>query len=198
MRYVNKIVRNELGLVFVKTHKPLPRYMTPAEIYHFLDSASKISSKHRLLAEILIQTGLRINECRNLAINDFRDNNQLIVRIAKFGKQREVPFTNSLLHKIKLFMNNRNGYLWVDRKGVQLSKRTLQRWIEEVVKVSGLSGIHTHSLRHTYACMMLSKGLRIEELKTLMGHSSIKTTEIYGRLELGDIKQKYLQFMGDS
>jgi len=197
LRYVFKEVRNELNLYIPKIPKPLPRYLSPAEVYHFLDSASKISPKHRLFAEFLITTGLRVNEARNIMIEDFKSNNQLFVRKPKFGKQRYVLYTNSLKNKIDLYMGNRKGYIWISSKNRLLDKRTLQYWIEAIVKKSGLNGIHTHSLRHTFACMMLSKGLRIEELKTLMGHSSIKTTEIYGRLELGDIKQKYLQFMGD-
>jgi len=197
LRYVFKQVRNECGLVLPKGHMKLPRYLTPSEIYHFLDSATKISPKHRLFAEFLIVTGLRVNEARNVMLSDFKENNQLDVRVAKFGKQRYVPYTNSILHKIKLYMNGRSGYLWTSSKHKLLSKRRLQNWIEDITKLSGLEGVHTHSLRHTYACMMLAKGLRMEELKVLMGHSSIKTTEIYGRLELGDIKQKYLQFMGD-
>jgi len=198
LRYVFKIVRTELNLFLPKQPKTLPRYLTPPEIYHFLDVANKISSKHRLFAEFLITTGLRVNEARNVCIEDFKDNNQLLVRIAKFGKERYVPYTNSMIHKIKLYMGDNKGYLWTNSRHKLYSKRMLQFWIEKIVIKSDLSDIHTHSLRHTFACLMLSKGMRIEELKTLMGHSSIKTTEIYGRLELGDIKEKYLQFMGDT
>jgi len=197
LRYVFKQVRNESGLVLPTTPKTLPRYLNPHEIYHFLESASKLSPKHRLFAEFLISTGLRVNEARNVMIEDFKENNQLFVRITKFSKQRYVLFTNSLKNKIDLYMQGKRGYLWTSSKNTLLSKRTLQMWIEQIVKKSGLQGVHTHSLRHTFACMMLAKGLRLEELKTLMGHTSIKNTEIYGRLELGDIKQKYLQFMGD-
>jgi len=197
LRYVNKIVRNELGLVVPVVPKELPRYLTPAEIYHFLEVAGSISPKHRLFIEFLIVTGLRVNEARNVMIEDFKSNNQLFVRKPKFGKQRYVPYTNSIKNKIDLFMKDRKGYLWTNSKHKLYDKRTLQYWVEAVRNKANMLDVHTHTLRHTYACLMLSKGLRIEELKTLMGHSSIKTTEIYGRLELGEIKQKYLQFMGD-
>ncbi len=197
LRYVFKIVRTELGLIVPKIPQPLPRYMTPGEIYHFLQCADEIDPKFRLFAELLIVTGLRVNEARHIMLSDFKDNNQIHVRIAKFKKERFVPYTNSLHHKVKLYMGQKKNYLWTNSKNKLVSKRTLQRWIERIVLKSGLSGVHTHTLRHTYACLMLSKGIRIEALKTLMGHSSIKTTEIYGRLELGDIKQQYLQFMGD-
>jgi integrase/recombinase XerD len=197
LRYVFKQVRNELGLVLPKIPKTLPRYLNPQEIYHFLECASKLSPRHRLFAEFLISTGLRVNEARNVMIEDFKENNQLFVRVTKFSKQRYVLFTNSLKNKIDLYMKGKKGYLWINSKNKLLSKRALQKWIEQIVKVSGLNDVHTHSLRHTFACMMLAKGMRLEELKTLMGHTSIKNTEIYGRLELGEIKQRYLQFMGD-
>ena len=57
--------------------------------------------------------------------------------------------------------------------------------------------LSTHSLRHMFACICLSKGMRLEDIKLMMGHSSIKTTEIYAKLELGAIKDKYLQIMGE-
>ena len=198
MRYINAQVRKNMNLVIPKTPKRLPVYLTPGEIYHFLETADKINPKYRLFCEFMITTGLRVNESRNIILGDFRDNNQLLVRHGKGNKERFVPYTNTLFNKIKLYMNNKNGYLWTNSNNKTVTNRTLQNWVYSVGKSSNLTKkVHIHSLRHTFACLMLSKGLRLEELKTLMGHSSIKTTEIYGRLELGSIKEKYLSFMGD-
>lgn len=200
-RYVDKQVRLLLGLKTIVRSKKLPTYLTASEIYNFLENANTISSKHRLLCEVLIFTGMRINELRNLDIRDIQfDNNQIFVREGKGKKDRYVPISNNLLHKIKLFTEGRNkGSLFLNRSKTQYSKRMLQTMVEDVIKATGLQKhMSTHSLRHTFACLCLAKGIKIEEIKLLMGHSAIKTTEVYARLELGDIKQKYLQLMGDS
>ena len=198
LRYVFKQVRTDLKLTMPNVPKKLPIYLTPSEIYHFLDTANKLKPKYRLLAEFMIVTGLRVNEASHVMVSDFHDNNQLLVRKGKGRKERYVPYTNSLYNKIMLYMGGRKGYLWVDNHNRRYNKRTLQNWIKYINDSANLNkNVHAHSLRHTFACLMMSKGMSLEELKTLMGHSSIKTTEIYGRLELGQVKDKYLQFMGD-
>jgi len=200
-RYVDKQVRNLLDLSIPKRAKKLPVYLTPPEIYHFLEVAWNKSTTHGLLCDFLIKTGLRINEARNVDIRDFQDNNQLKVVHAKFNKERYVPITNSLQQKIKLYRGPRTqGYLFINQNKRQYSKRRLQQLVCEVITESNIMkpGLSTHSLRHTFACLCLAKGMRLEDIKLLMGHSSIKTTEIYAKLELGAIKEKYLRLMGDA
>lgn len=197
-RYVDRRVREALGLVVAKRPKKLPAYLTPLEIEHFLVSAQTISSKHRLLVEMLILTGLRINELRNVDIRDFHDNNQLFVRYGKGSKERYVPITSNLRHKIRLYVFERDrGYLFLNRSGRQYSVRMLQHLVGEVIEASGFDKhLSTHSLRHTFACLCMAKGLTLEEIQLLMGHSSKKTTEIYARLELGAVKERYLDLVG--
>ncbi len=199
-RYVDKEARNTLKLVIGKQSKRLPDFLTPPEIYKFLETAGK-SPQKRLIAEMLIFTGLRISELNNLDIRDVQfDNNQVKVREGKGGKDRYVPITNSLLHKLRLYIGNRDkGYIFVNNKGTQYCKRMLQHMMEQVIiECNFAKQLSTHSLRHTFACLCLAKGIRIEDIKLLMGHSSIKTTEIYAKLELGSIKEHYLQIMGEA
>lgn len=199
VRYINKQVRDRLGFKGSRRDRKLPVYLTPGEIFHFLKVAQEISVKHYFTAKLLIFTGLRVNEARNLDVRDFQDNNQLLVRVAKGGKQRMVPITSSLLNEVRMFVGNRkSGWLFQNELGKQLSKRALQKRIETVIKKAGIENkaLSTHSLRSTYACYLLAKGLRLEDIQVLLGHDRIETTQIYAKLELGDIKEKYLQIMG--
>jgi len=82
------------------------------------------------------------------------------------------------------------------KDGKQYTRRAFQKRITNALNECKFSKkLHTHSLRHTFACLCLARGLDIKRLSVLMGHSSVKTTEIYARLELGDIKQEFLQLM---
>lgn len=198
-RYIDTQVRKRLGFQLARRDRKLPVYLTPSEIFHFLKVAQEISINHYFTAKLLIFTGLRVNEALNLDVRDFQDNNQLLVKVAKGGKQRMVPITSSLLNEVRMFAGNRkSGWLFQNDKGKQLSKRALQKRIETIVKKAGIAGkkLHTHSLRSTYACYLLAKGLRLEDIQLLLGHDRIETTQIYAKLELGDIKEKYLQIMG--
>ena len=197
-RYVDRQVRSNLGLVIEHRPKKLPVYLTPTEIGKFLRTAQEISPKHRLLCEILIFTGVRINELRHIDMRDFQDNNQLFIKYGKGGKERYVPITDSLYHKVQLYADGRKqGVLFMNRRHQRYTVRMLQYMVSHVIKTSGIEkNLSTHSLRHTFACLSLAKGMSLEEVQVLMGHSSIKTTEIYARMELSAIKEKYLELVG--
>lgn len=200
LRYVFKRVREQSGLVLAKKENRLPDFMNAPEIYMLLETAMRLSAKHRLLCEVLIMTGLRINELRNLDIRDIDfNNNQLKVMKGKGNKQRYLPITNSLLHKIDMFVGERKtNYLFISKNNKQYSLRMMQHMVETVIHKCNLQKhLSTHSLRHTFACMCLAKGMSLEKIQLLMGHSSFKTTEIYARMELSSVKEEYLKLMGD-
>lgn len=197
---VDKRLRRALNFKIIKNPKRLPDYLNPAEIYIFLNAANKSSFIDAVLAKFLIYTGLRINEANNLKIHHL-DIDQLTIKVeqGKGHKDRIVPIKQSLITDLKGLIGKRtNGYIFCKKNETQYTKRALQKKIENILKLCNFAKkLSTHSLRHTFACLMLSKGMRIEEIQLLMGHDSVKTTEIYARLELGQIKDKYLQLMGD-
>ena len=197
-RYVDRQARNKLGLVIETRPKKLPVYLTPAEIDVFLRAAQEITPKHRLLCELLIFTGIRVNELRNVDIRDFDDNNQLLIKHGKGGKERFVPISDSLYHKVQLYTEGKKqGVLFVNRKHQRYTVRMLQYMVGQVIEKAKLDKkLSTHSLRHTFACFCMARGMSLEAVQVLMGHSSMKTTEIYARLELSSIKDKYLELVG--
>lgn len=205
LRYVNKIERNQLNLNTIKSKRQeLPNYMNPSEVYVFMKTAYEMGTEYGLLCEFLILTGLRINEARNLRTSDIEwSNDQIKVVNGKGGKDRYVPLNTQLANKIRMYLDGRrNGYLFCRvRKhqaiGNPMSKRLLQTRVEKVIKACKFEKhLSTHSLRHTFACMCLSKGMSLESIQLMMGHSSRVTTEIYAKLELGQVKQQFLQLTG--
>jgi integrase/recombinase XerD len=199
-RYIDKQVRNELRLIISKRPKKLPDYLNPAEIHFFKKQLLTHKAIYSMLGNLLLFTGLRISEVRNLDIRDIDfQNNQLKVVQGKGSKDRYVPAGNGLLAQLKHYVNGRtSGYVFLNSKNKPYSIRRLQQMMELCLDVCNFNKkLSTHNLRHTYACMCLSKGLRLEDIKLLLGHSSIKTTEIYAKLELGSIKDQYLQIVGE-
>jgi len=199
-RYVDKITREELNFQIPKSTNRLPDYLNPSEIYTITTTAYNKGPEIGLLAEFLIYTGLRISEARNLLIQhiDF-GNNQLKVVQGKGHKDRYVPIAISLNKQLRQYIGSRvSGYLFAKKNLTAYTIRALQKRMECLISNCGFvdKKLSTHSLRHTFACLCLAKGLRLEDIKLMMGHSSIKTTEIYGKLELGSIKENYLRLMG--
>ena len=195
LRHSFKLLREDTGLVVRKREKKLPKFLTPAETYHFLSVAQSLTPRHRLLCEFLIQTGLRISELQKLDLRDIdQSNNTLKVVEGKGSKDRFVPIGNSLIQQVNLFVGGRKqGQIFLNSTHKSLSTRRLQQMFQEVAITAGLGVLNPHIARHTYACILINKGFNLEDLQLFMGHSSKITTEIYAKLAFTpDQKNKYL------
>lgn len=140
-----------------------------------------------LLVELLLKTGLRINEATELMVQDLNLDDphpKLRVVSGKGGKDRIVPLTTDLASKLKIYLHGRRrGRLFLRSNGKAYSKRRLQERVSECIERCGFERkIRVHDLRHTFATLLRSRGVKIQDIQGLLGHTSIKTTEIYARL----------------
>lgn len=197
-RYVTKKVRERLNLKVPHRAQSLPNYMTPAELYVLADVA-KDDALNSMLVEYQVRTGSRIFETRNQLIDniDFKEH---IIKIVggKGNKDRFVPMTQSLEQKLLFYLSGRkSGYLFCKSNLTPYTIRALQYRIENLLKKCKFSkDLSTHSLRHTFACLCLARGLSIDKVRDLMGHSSVKVTEIYGKIMLPNLKDDFIKLMG--
>ena len=196
-RYCCAQVRIKNNLVIEKRNKRLPDYLNAGEIY-ILHQKAMQNKFDGVLIEFLIFTGLRISEANKLQIQDldFNDNKLKVIE-GKGKKDRYVPLTNNLIQKLNLFLGDRKrGFVFAKSDETKYSIRALQKRIKNNLNACNFEKkLSTHSLRHTFACLCLAKGMQLTDIKLMMGHSSIKTTEIYAKLELGSIKNQFLQLM---
>jgi integrase/recombinase XerD len=198
LRYVCKRVREITGLIVESRPKRLPDFLNYVELQVLLKRAYEKDTYTGVLIEFLLFTGLRISEASRLMVQDIDfNNNQLKVVQGKGHKDRSVPLTYNLSQKLKLFLKNKvRGYVFGKDDQTKYSIRALQTRITNTIYECHFDKkLSTHSLRHTFACLCLSKGMKLEQIKLLMGHSSIKTTEIYAKLELGSIKDEFIKLM---
>lgn len=199
VRYLFKKVR-ENGKYQVKgVTKSLPDFLNDAEIYQIINKSIEYGKTPMMLINLAIFTGLRVEEMSDLMIEhiDF-NNHQLKVVAGKGDKDRFVPLTNNLMIHIKSHIGDRKkGYLLCKRNETAYTTRALQLMVEKIVKNCGFTKkIHTHTLRHTFATLLLRKGIPIERIQLLLGHSSIKTTQIYAHMELAPVKEQFIQLIG--
>lgn len=197
VRYVFKKVREAGKFSIPNRPKRLPDFLNPSEIYIILKEASE-NKLDSILIGFLIKTGVRIGEARNMLIQDLDfANNQLKVVQGKGSKDRYIPLELGLQRELLQYIDGRkSGYLFAN-KGKPFTVRGLQKRVTNVIKRCNFTKkLHTHSLRHTFACLCLAKGLSKEQVQLLMGHSSIKNTEIYARLELSGVKEDFIRLMG--
>ena len=197
-RYICKRLRNKHDLRVQQRSQEYPEYLEPSEVKEFYQAARELNQedhtdKYLLVARLGINTGLRVSEMTALDVRDVKDEeNNLHVVEGKGSKDRTTFIDDNTINLIRSYTDHRtSGPVF------KVTKRSIQNWVKRIRERfndrTGLDkDITPHTLRHTFATMQRYKGMDIEELKVLMGHSSVKTTEIYGRMQLNpEMREKY-------
>jgi integrase len=136
----------------------------------------------KLLFEFHLNTGGRRNEVLSLTWKNINFRNQTVTFVngTKFGKRRVVPLNKRALEILTGL--HKSGDAPSD-KIFDYEKNYISRRFKYYARKAGLpESIRTHSLRHTFASILSENSIDIHTIKELMGHSSIKVTEIYSHL----------------
>jgi len=161
----------------VKTLKEKPK----KERYYFnendLKSYFKLFPQYTNIIDTLLGTGLRFTDAYQLYPNNVQ-NGYLTLKISKTQDYLKVPLSCSVLAVLESRLNNE--YLFPELQS-ETQRITFRKAIQSIFEPSFVrdNNINLHTFRHTYAHHMLNKGVPKEVLQTLLGHRSIKTTEIY-------------------
>lgn len=91
---------------------------------------------------------------------------------------RTIPLPSSLIDKLKE-KDNKEGYLFLDNEGQLLKGKNVSTKWTKILKECNIPHKKFHSIRHTYGSMLLQKGVDIETVAELMGHTAISITQIY-------------------
>lgn len=182
--------------------------LEPEEVERLLNAPnlSNISGmRDKAIIELLFSTGLRLSEMVSLDRENVNlDTGEFSVR-GKGGKIRVVFLSDRAKEFISLYLTKRNdsdGALFVRHgKGGakteddRLSPRQIQRVVNIYSKKAGImKPVHPHTLRHSFATDLLQGGADLRSVQTLLGHSSVTTTQIYTHItnpQLKEIHKKY-------
>jgi integrase/recombinase XerD len=143
---------------------------------------------------------MRIGETVELPVSAV-DTQQMLLRvIGKGNKQRALPLAEPVLAMLReVWKIHRNTtWLFPNRKGTtHLSRRTARAAFNAARAACGFDDRFTpHTLRHSFATKLLEKGVDLRLVQILLGHSSIRTTEIYTHLS-EPLRRDLRQLLGD-
>jgi len=146
-----------------------------------------IAVRNKALLELMFYTGARVNEVLRLRLPDCDFRRATAIINGKGGKQRSIFFADSnVVRAINDYMEERSAlrpkddFLFVSKSGYFLSANAAADLLRVLSARSGLAKkITPHWFRHTMATLMLENGADLRSIQELLGHSSIKTTEIY-------------------
>lgn len=164
-----------------KWETKLPNILSKAEVKKLLDVTANL--KHKTILTLIYAGWLRLSECTNLIIEDI-DSKRMTIKIkqAKGRKDRHIPLSPHLLdllrnyyaqyHPKKYVFEGQFGWPYSERSIQQIMKKSL--WDAHITKQASI-----HTLRHSYATHMLEDGVDIRIIQEFLGHSHIRTTQIY-------------------
>lgn len=186
-----------------KKEKPLPQFVKESEMDELLDRQAWGDDYNNVRARTIIilfyETGMRLSELVNLDDKNVNFVTSEIKVTGKGNKQRIVPFGDELKNTLLEFRRLRDASvevktpaLVVSDKGTRMSPSKVQDIVRSnLSRVCSLKKKSPHVLRHSFATAMLNHHVGIENLKKLLGHASISTTEIYTHTTFEQLKRVY-------
>lgn len=188
--FYKEVLGKELRINYMKKPKRLPEVLTQEEVAEMIEVTT--NPKHKLILKLLYGCGLRVSEIRNLRKEDIRLQEGIVfARQGKGNKDRIVSLPGSITEDLQPFLAE-GGFPFVFRseRGGRLHARTIQQIVKNAAAKAGIKKyVHPHTLRHSYATHLLEAGTDLRIIQRLLGHSSVKTTEIYTHVSTGLIKK---------
>ncbi len=187
-----------------KQDKPVPSFLSEEEVADFLEtprSGRTLDLRDRAVLELLYATGIRVSELVGINQDDVNFKERLIRIRGKGKKERLVPFgriagermTDYVGARLALLKGEvREKALFVNYRGKRLTARSVERIIDKYIRLAALRRkISPHSLRHSFASHLLSRGADLRVIQELLGHESLATTQKYTHLNLGRLMDVY-------
>lgn len=191
-----------------KAPKRLPTFVPDSRMEDLLaelreDIASDDFERLRdaLIILLIYTAGLRLSELVEANTSDIAADYTSLRVMGKGRKERIQPLLGSLGEVLKKYFiqislqnicTTQKKALILSKKGERISRRTVERIVGRKLKGVGIQGkTSPHVLRHTFATRVLNEGGDLREIQELLGHSSLKATQVYTHLDIERLKHTY-------
>ncbi len=170
------------------------------------DTGGALWLRDRCMLELMYAGGLRASEVGALKVNDFSETLGSLVLLGKGSKQRVVPVGVPAIEWTKRYLRDLRPELArcpdgrdAHRLLLSFSGRPLERvavWqiVKKHAAAAGLSDVHPHTLRHSFATHLVVGGANLRVVQELLGHSNIGTTQVYTHVDRERLREVVWQF----
>jgi integrase/recombinase XerC/integrase/recombinase XerD len=192
-----------------KRGRRLPRVLKAGELATLLDripATTPLEVRDRAMFELAYGSGLRAQELVTLAVEAVDFDAEAVRVEGKGEKTRLVPVGEHARRALERYLQrarpaldvHRDGALFLSKSGRRLStsdvRRRLAVWARQAAaQAPALAGAHPHALRHSFATHLLDGGADLRAIQELLGHSTIRTTQVYTRVESARLRSAYLR-----
>lgn len=183
-----------------KIAKKLPKVLNIEEVDALLKQPKKERNwegiRNQAILELMYATGLRVSELSTLTVGRTELKSRIVRCIGKGSKERIVPFGKKAKQAIENYLeerpkldSKRSDYLFLTVHGNRISRQRIWQLIKKYISLAGIEKkISPHTLRHSFATHLLQRKASLRVVQSMLGHSSVVTTEIYTHLSPGRLK----------
>ena len=186
-----------------KKEKKLPRYFEYnelEELFNVPDTETALGQRDLLLLELLYATGVRVGELTNIKVKDIDLSSKSILILGKGNKERIVTYGDYCEEILKRYLNDgylllnmqNSEYLFLNKNGGCLTERGVRYILDQIIKQTSINkNISPHMIRHSFATHLLNEGCELTTVQKLLGHESIKATQIYTHVTTDRLREVY-------
>ncbi|OIN96116.1 hypothetical protein AUJ66_07300 [Candidatus Desantisbacteria bacterium CG1_02_38_46] len=175
----------------------LPSFLSEEEVIKLLESPPSTHNglRDRAIMEVLYATGIRVSELVGLNLSNVDILGGTVRVFGKGRKERIVPIGRPAIFAIGEYLKVHRGLspLFLNAKGGRLTSRSVQTIINKYARIAGLKNVTPHTLRHSFATHLLSRGADLRMVQELLGHISLSTTQIYTHITPQRLKEVYIR-----
>lgn len=205
---IEKIIDSNPAKLVEKPKDPtyLPKTISESEIDELLSlfPQDDLGRRDYTLFELIYSSGMRISEAVSLNVNSWREEEKAISVIGKRDKERIVFVGDIASDALSVYIkevrpnllskkNLKENALFLNRRGERMTRQAAHLRFQKCAKIMGLDAT-IHTLRHSFASHMIKHGADIRSVQEMLGHSDIKTTQIYTQLDTSTLLEAYDKF----
>jgi len=194
------IIKNPMRAITApKKEKTLPKFFTEEQIKLLFqvakESKEDFALRDYMFIKLIANTGMRRSEAINLNFDDIDFGKNTIKIRGKGKRERIVPINKDFSDELFMYFQSRlplkNKAVFINQAGNRINAAKAQKIFVNLLKKCGLDGqgLTIHSLRHSYATILVNKGSDIVQVQKLLGHSDINTTTVYTHISTENLRE---------
>lgn len=191
--YVYSNPCNSIKKIRTKSDVKLP--FSPTDLTIIRENCE--SQRDKALIEFLYSTGCRVSEVVSVNIGDVDFNKKSLIVRGKGKKEREVFLTDNCILQLKRYIESRKDNseaLFLDRNENRLKKHSIEALCRRLENKCNIGEIHPHKFRRTLATDLLNKGVSLEVVSQILGHSKLSTTLVYCRTNRNNVENYFRKY----
>lgn len=182
----------------IKTKKVVKTIISDEEIEHLRDACANL--RDVAIIDLLYSTGMRVGELVKLNREDIDFEKRECVVFGKGDKERKVYFDAKAKIHLQEYLisradDNHALFVTLDKPHDRLKISGVEIRLRELGKITNIDRIHPHKFRRTMATRAIDKGMPVEQVQKLLGHSQIDTTMQYAIVNQNNVKESHRRYV---